>query len=78
MTIITNKNIQYNQVDLQFINKVLSNSSKNNIFNLLNGTKNKFKIINNWAGESKDLPVGSIIEIYNEDDKLILQTARNK
>lgn len=77
MTIITNKNIQYNQVDLQFINKVLSISSKNNIFNLLSGTKNKIKIANNWAGKSKDLPVGSIIEIYNEDDDLILQAVQN-
>lgn len=78
MTIITNKNIQYNQVELQFINKVLSNPTNNNIFYLLNGTKNKFKIVDNWSGERKDLQVGSIIEIYNEDEKLILQTMQNK
>jgi len=78
MTIITNKNIQYNQVELKFINKVLSNCSNNNIFYLLNGTKNTFKIIDNWSRERKDLPVGSIIEICNEDEKVILQTVQNK
>ena len=72
-----NKNDQYSHEEVALLNKVLRGSLKQNIFHLLNGTASKLKIIDNWAEERKDLLAGIIIEIYNKDDKLILQTIQN-
>lgn len=72
--IIINKNGQYSHEELALLNKVICGSSKQNIFQLLNGTESKLKIVDNWAKERKDLPKGYITEVYNKDDKLIFQS----
>ena len=39
----------------------------------LRGTGNKLKLIDNRSGEREDFPIGITIEIYNKDDKLMMQ-----
>jgi len=43
----------------------------------LKGTGNKLKVIDNRSGENKDLPEGYIIELYNKDDKLMMQMTQD-
>ena len=74
--IIINKNGQYSHEELELINKVICGSLKQNIFHLLSGTKNKFKLVDNWGAERKDVPKGFITEVYNKDDKLIFQSVQ--
>ena len=49
---------------------------KQNIKDQLIGTDRKLKVINNHSGENKNYPKGYTIEIYNKDDKLIIQTTQ--
>ena len=75
--IILNKNGQYSYDELTLLNKVICGSLNQNIFQLLNGTESKFKIVDNWAEERKDLPKGYITEVCNKDDKLIFQSIQS-
>lgn len=59
--------------NLELLNKILSSSMKKKIAAQLNNTSNKLKIVDNSSGENKHYPVGYTIEIYNKDDKLVMQ-----
>lgn len=63
--------------DLELLNKILSSSMKEKIAAQLNNTGNKLKIVDNSSGELKDYPEGYTIEIYNKDDKLIMQMTQS-
>jgi len=43
----------------------------------LKGTGNKLKVIDNRTGENKDFPEGYIIELYNNDNKLMMQMTQD-
>ncbi len=75
--LILNKNGQYSLEELALLNKVICGSLKQSIFHLLNGTESKLKIVDNWTEERKELPKGYIIEVYNNKDKLIMQTIQS-
>ena len=74
--IILDKNSKYDAEDIAFLNRIMSGSLNKNIFYMLNGTENKLQIVDNWKEEMEGLPKGYIIEIYNKDDKLMLQTVQ--
>ena len=71
------KNIQYKPEDLELLNKILSNSMKKKLAFQLKGTGNKLKVIDNRTGENKDFPEGYIIELYNNDNKLMMQMTQD-
>ena len=71
------KNHRYKKEDLELLNKILSNSKKKKLAFQLKGTDNKLKVIDNRSGENKDLPEGYIIELYNKDDKLMMQMTQD-
>ena len=71
------KNHRYKKEDLELLNKILSNSMKKKLAFQLKGTDNKLKVIDNRSGENKDLPEGYIIELYNKDDKLMMQMTQD-
>jgi len=54
-----------------------SNSMKKKLAFQLKGTGNKFKVTYNRVGENKDLSEGHIIELYNKDDKLMMQMTQD-
>ena len=72
-----NKNIQYKPEDLELLNKILGNSMKKKLALQLKGTGNKLKVIDNRSGENKEFPEGYIIELYNKDDKLMMQMTQD-
>ena len=43
----------------------------------LKGTGNKLEVIDNRSGENKDFPEGYISELYNKDDKLMMQMTQD-
>lgn len=66
-------NIYNKKKDLELLNKILSNSMKKKIALHLSGTGNKLKLIDNCSGERENFPIGITIDIYNKNDKLMLQ-----
>jgi len=41
-------------------------------------TGSKLNVFDNLSVENKDLPEGYVIEIYNKDDKLVMQIVQGK
>jgi len=65
-------------VELEKLDRILSNTLKKNIIDQLKGTSRKMKIINNFDGKINDLPKGITIEIYTKDDEKICQMMQSK
>lgn len=72
------ENIQHNPEDLKFLSKIPSNSMKRSIANQMRNTGRKLNVFDNLSVENKDLPEGYVIEIYNKDDKLVMQIVQGK
>ena len=50
---------------------------KKNLTLQLKGTGNRLKVIDNRSGENKDYPEGYTIELFNKDDKLMMQMTQD-